>query len=457
MANRSNDDPAAQPGSFSRSVLQTYATNVAAAVISLANVLIIARALGAEGRGHVAFLTAIAWFTSSLSTLGLQEANANFAAAEPRSRRSLATNSLLLSLLLGAFTTGALAALIAAFPGAAGESDSTLRWMTFAFLPVLILQPCLRFLVQADYGFGVTNAAYLLPSAINAAVNGLLAALGVLTVGAAVGVWLAGQTIATAILAWYVARRLAGFGRPDVGLARRTLAFGAKAHAGRILLLGNYRLDQWLLGAIAGPHELGLYSVAVAWAEALFFLPTALAAVQRPDLVRARRRDATRLTARVFRVVALVTAASALVMIAMAPLLCVVVFGAEFRGSIDDLRVLVAGAFGIVALKLFGNALVAQGRPVLQSAAIAVGFACTVVLDVLLIPPFGGLGAALASTLAYTAAGVVVGAIFLHALEGRAADLVPRTGDAVWFVQKVRERLRRAPPPARPTETTIAP
>ena len=55
------------------------------------------------------------------------------------------------------------------------------------------------------------------------------------------------------------------------------------------MLLGSYRLDQWLLGAIAGPRELGVYSVAVAWAEALWYLPTALAAVQRPDLVRAAK------------------------------------------------------------------------------------------------------------------------------------------------------------------------
>jgi O-antigen/teichoic acid export membrane protein len=441
MPDSAIDDPAQPRRSFTRSAVQTYGAQVATAFISLANVLIVARALGAEGRGQVAFLTAIAWFTASLSTMGVQEANANFAAADPRSRRSLATNSLLLSLVLGVVTIGGLAALFALFPAVTGEADATLLWMTIAFMPVLILQPFLRFLVQADYGFGITNLAYVLPAVINAGVNGLFAALGVLTIGTAVAVWLAGQTVAAAILAWYVARRLAGFGRPDARLARRTLAFGAKAHAGRILLLGNYRLDQWLLGAISGPRELGLYSVAVAWAEALFFLPTALSYVQRPDLVRATRREAARLTARVFRVAALVTAATALVMIAAADLLCAGVFGEEFSGSTDDLRVLVAGAFGIVALKLLGNALVAQGFPGLQSAAIAVGFVCTVVLDVLLIPPYGGLGAALASTLAYTAAGVVVAVIFLRTLQGRASELVPRLGDAAWFVTTLRGRL----------------
>ena len=457
MANRRSDAVGADPPPFLRSALQTYSTNVAAAFLSLANVLIVARTLGAEGRGQVAFLTAIAWLTASFSTLGVQEANSNFAASDPRSRRSLATNSILLSLLFGGVTFAVLYGLIAVFPAAAGESDPALRWITFAFLPVIILMTCLRSLVLADYGFSVANAAYLLPSILNAAVNGLFAGTGILSVETAVGVWLAGQTLEALILAAYVARRLAGFGRPDLGLARRTLGFGAKAHVGRVMQLGNYRLDQWLLGAIAGPRELGLYSVAVAWAEALWFLPTALAAVQRPDLVRAKLRRAAREAGRVFRAATLITGVSALVMIAAAPILCVVIFGEEFRGSIDDLRVLVAGAFGMVALKLLGNALVAQGKPVLQSIAIGTGFAFTLGLDIILIPPFGGIGAALASTLAYSVAGIIVAMIFVATLDARASDLLPHGGDVAWFVQKLRRSARRPAAPTTPEETPTAP
>ena len=48
----------------------------------------------------------------------------------------------------------------------------------------------------------------------NVTVNGLLAALGLLPVGTAVATWVVGQTLATIVLVWYVARRLAGFGAP---------------------------------------------------------------------------------------------------------------------------------------------------------------------------------------------------------------------------------------------------
>ena len=47
---------------------------------------------------------------------------------------------------------------------------------------MLILLFYLQFLVRADYGFAATNAAALAAPVLNLAVNGLLAALGLLTV-----------------------------------------------------------------------------------------------------------------------------------------------------------------------------------------------------------------------------------------------------------------------------------
>jgi O-antigen/teichoic acid export membrane protein len=239
-----------------------------------------------------------------------------------------------------------------------------------------------------------------------------------------------------------VARRLPGFSRPDAALARRMVGFGVRAHAGRVMLLGNYRLDQWILGAIAGSRELGLYSVAVAWSEGLFFLPNAIASVQRPDLVRADRRGAGQEAAMGFRIVMWVTLVLGGLLVALAPILCVTVFGAGFAGSVDDLRLLVLGGFGIAALKLFGSALTAQRRPLLETAGIGVAFVGIVILDVLLIPTHGGAGAAIASSIAYGAGGVAVAVLFARTLEVRASELLPRPRDVVWLVRRVRDRGR---------------
>jgi O-antigen/teichoic acid export membrane protein len=415
--------------SFGRAVVATYSTNLLVASLSLVNVLITSRVLGAAGRGEIVFLTTVAMLTSTLSSLGVEEATANIAGREPERRRALGANTVLLAFAFGVLAIAVLTGLIALFPSVAGGSDPTLRWLALASIPMLILLFYLQFLVRADYGFAAANAAALAGPVLNVLVNSVLAVVGVLTVGTAIVTWIVGQAVSTAVLAWYTHTRLSGFGRPDARLAQRSVGFGLKAHTGRVMKAGNYRLDQWILGAIAGPRELGLYSIAVAWSEALFYLPEALAMVLRPDVVRADPQGAGRQSAVVFRAAVILTIPLGLALVVAAPFLCVTLLGDEFEGAIAPLRILVPGAFGIIALKLLANVLTAQGKPMLGNAAIAVAFAATIALDLVLIPPYGGIGAAIASTLSYTAGGLAVAVIFARTLETPLRDLIPRRSD----------------------------
>jgi O-antigen/teichoic acid export membrane protein len=427
---------------FASAAVATYGTYVAASMLSLANVLVVARALGPAGRGGVVFLTTVAVLSSQLASFGVQQSNVNIAGREPRLRPALATNSLLFAAVFGVVAAGFVYGLTELFPSTAVSTGAAARWLALASIPVLVLLVYLQNLAQADYAFALTNVTWLLPPLTTVVVNGVLAGLGELSISRAFAAWVGGQVLATALIVWYLTRRLAGFGRPDRSLARSMFGFGLKTHAGDVLMWGNYRLDQWLVGAISGSRELGLYSVAVAWTEGLFFVPSALRVVQRPDLVRADPQEAARRAATAFRAGVLLTAPLVLGFVVAAPLLTVTVFGERFRGSIDDLRVLALGGFGIVALKLLGNALTGQRRPLLEGAASAVAFLFTIVLDILLIPRHGGLGAAIASTASYTAGGIVVAVLFARALRARATDLVPRLGDIPWLWQRLRSVFR---------------
>src|SRR5436190_23975036 len=75
---------------FFRSLVGTFGTNVAVAVLSLANVLIMARALGPTGRGDFAFLTTVAGVPALLATLGINQSNANFGAERAEDTPALA-------------------------------------------------------------------------------------------------------------------------------------------------------------------------------------------------------------------------------------------------------------------------------------------------------------------------------------------------------------------------------
>ncbi len=430
-------------GSLLGAAAMTYGSEVLTAALSLGNALIISRGLGASGRGEVAFLTAMAYLTSSLATIGVQEAIGNIVGRSPERRRALAGNAVMLALLFGGAAIIAVGALIALVPRAAGDSDTLLRWLALASIPMLILQVFLRYLVQADYRFGVANAALVVPAVLNVVINGAMAAIGDISIASALIVWIGGQALSTVLLGAYVASKLMGFGRPDRALARESIVFGAKSHVGRVMLLGNYRMDAWILFALAGSTELGLYSVAVAWAEAAYFLPTALSAVQRPDLVRANRNDAGTLGAAVFRIAVASTALLVIGLVVAAPFLCVVIFGNEFRGSVDDLQILALGAFGVIAMKQLASALTAQGFPTRSSIALGVGFVVTIILDIVLIPDYGGRGAAIASTVAYTAGGLAAAVLFSRTLATPLSQLIPRVSDVTSFAHTIRSIIRR--------------
>lgn len=429
-----------RPATLAGAAAATYGTNVAAAVLSLGNVLLVARALGASGRGQVALLMTIPLVTSALASLGVQEANANLGAAHPRLRPALATNSVLLALGLGAVAGLAVMGLVSAFPGVGGDVDPHLLWVALGAIPLLVLKLYLNLLAQSDYRFGITNLAWLVGPVTTVTLNGTMAITGVLTVDGAIVVWILGQVLAIGLLVGSVARHF-GFGRPDLALARRTLSFGAKSHIGRSLGIGSYRIDQWFVGGLAGSRELGYYSVAVAWAELLFYLPGVIVLLQRPDLVRATRAEAAHIAAQMLRRALYLSVLAGAALAVAAPVLCIVVFGDEFRSSVNDLRVLAASAVGIVVLELLTCALVAQRRPLLASGAMATGFAVTLAGDLLLIPSLGGLGAALATSAAYSVGGVVVLIVFCRALGARPSDLVPRRADLAWYLRKVRVLL----------------
>ncbi len=414
---------------FSQRALGTYATNVSVAALSLISVLITSWLLGARGRGDIAFWTTTAYLAGQVGALGIGPAVSVLGGRRPDQTGRIASTATIMSVVLG--TVAALAAILLVTLVSPEADDAIPTWIKLALassIPLLILHAALQQLAQAQYRFAVTNTAWLLPPLVNVVVNLGLAAVDRLTVASAVLAWIAGQVLAALLLLVTVAGDY-GLGRPSRRIAEELLRFGLQSHLARVLLIGNYRLDQWILGALAGSEALGVYSVAVAWSESLFFLPSALASVQRPDLVRLSARRAGRLAAGVFRLAVLLTIPLAAVLVLIAPLLTEGLFGAEFAGAAWQTRVLVIGAFGVAAMKLIGNALTAQRRPLLESAAAGLSFVAMVTLDLLLIPRYGGDGAAVASAIAYLAGGSLAIHLFSRTLDVSPGQLAPSSAD----------------------------
>ena len=209
--------------------------------------------------------------------------------------------------------------------------------------------------------------------------------------------------VGTGLYGWArLARRgfFSGVGRPSLALARRVIGFGIRGEVGNLLLLLNLRLDVILVGALVGPATLGTYAIASRFAELLRLPPVAMTYVLQPQLAAADPASAAR-RARALFPKAFALTASLVLPLGLVAFLIPVVFGEPFRASILPAQILLVGLAtegigGVCIAFLYGI-----GRPGLNSMAMALGLAVTVGLDVLLIPRFGAVGAAVASAVTY--------------------------------------------------------
>jgi O-antigen/teichoic acid export membrane protein len=210
--------------------------------------------------------------------------------------------------------------------------------------------------------------------------------------------------VTTATLAWgRLTRRgyFTGVGRPSLELARRVSGYGLRAEVGSVMQTLNARLDFAITAVLIGPRAVGIYAIASRYAELLRLPSLALNYVLLPAYARAgtttARGDATRALGRLWWT-PLVAAAP---MAAIAPFVLPFAYGREFSGATAPSLVLLIGLCGGVVNGIVTAYFAGIGRPGLTSLAIGAGLVVTVALDLALIPPFGVMGAAVASTVTY--------------------------------------------------------
>ncbi len=191
-----------------------------------------------------------------------------------------------------------------------------------------------------------------------------------------------------------------GWGAPDTRLAWRICRYGLRGQVGGMLSLVNLRLDVAILGALVGPGTLGVYAVASKYAELLRLPGLAITYVLYPRLAARDRREAGEDVAALLPRSFVLTALAAIPLAAAVPLLPVI-YGSSFRGAMIPAYILLFGLVGEGVAGLISAYLYGVGRPGANSLALGVSVVVTIVLDILLIPRYNAVGAAIASAAAY--------------------------------------------------------
>ena len=219
----------------------------------------------------------------------------------------------------------------------------------------------------------------------------------------------AGATLAATRDLWLPLRLPAIADRTGRLLVSLAVTMGAV----QVVNLVSYRIELIVLERSRGLDDVGIYSIAMQAAEAMWLISAAVANAVTAPAVHETEQNAARLVARAAWKSLYLTAGIALAVGILAPFVIPVVLGDAFDGAARALLFLLPGIVAYAPVTVLVVYLsVRRGRPRLSLAVSVLALVTTLVPALFLIPAYGRAGAALASTIGYAAGGVLAWALF---------------------------------------------
>jgi O-antigen/teichoic acid export membrane protein len=364
--------------------------------------IVIARVLGPRGWGTYFVAQSLAAILLAGSTLGVEHGIAYFVSSARWAAREALDSALRVALSVGIVGAGAGLGLRLLLPSAFAGLSIWLTAVVVASLPFALAWLYASYIALATDRY---ELAMLVP-AVQAMLVLTLAVPGAILVGvkgAVVGGTMATVLVGAGSALW--GKRTLPIEKAKAGQLRQAISFGLKGYGANALQLVNYRLDVFILSAVASTATVGHYALAVAVTSLLWLLPGALSDVLFPRVARLSRgnEELTRelVETKSVRHVSLIVVASTLSLAVALELLVVPVFGENFRPAVNLGLILLPGAAAIGISSVLAATVVGRGKPIYSLFGTLITTPLTIAMYIALIPWLHASGAALASTLSY--------------------------------------------------------
>lgn len=424
--------PRAEPGttfpSLKVNALARFISNAALVVTGFVSATVTARWLGPSGKGTLSTLLYIVAVASLFASLGVGDAATIIAGGSKRRLQKLLAVSmpaLIVSSLIGIGILLA-AAWLASWSGVVAAVLVGCVLIPARMLSILLInfQNSLELLIRTSLIVVVqvlVEMGFLVALVVVADLQ-IFGAVVAALVGSVISVGLSLRGLAQVGLrvrfAW------------DPLELRPLLKLGAPLIIAQLLIALAERVDLVIVYSLAGEASAGLYAIALTLGQLAGYASGSLAIAAFPRLARLPFPEAWSLVPRIARM----GLASALISVAIlgpvVPFGVPFLFGEAFSGAVRPTLILLIGSLVWSQLKILARSVAALGHPGPQLRSFAVYLGFMLVLDVLLIPRWGIIGAAVVSVTA-PAIGLAVVVYWLRRHEVRLPlrEFVPRVAD----------------------------
>jgi O-antigen/teichoic acid export membrane protein len=391
---------------YKRNITSSFITQIIRIITGFAVSILVARVLGPEGQGHIAYLMLFFGLLASYGHLGIVNAIVYFQKRSEFSEEEVfkvnLTYILIVSTVIG-ITMIALRYFGIIFT----EYSIAIVVGGALFIFFSFINEAMRNFYIGTEDVYLSNRYILLGFFTKLVLVIVFWIAGILTVGTYVLI-LVLMTGISSVFLFFKFRMKFSLKWNNI-LLKKEFAFGIISFLIILLNYLNYRADQFMIEYFLDKSELGLYSIGVQLAELVFIIPVSLSSAFYAKIINIPIEDtksineitATTLKLAIYGCLALVLGGI------FASYLIPFVYGQDFSGSILAAQILFASVLFASIGKIVFPYYSSQNKHRFYLISTFISFILNIIINLFLIPIFGIAGAAIASLISYAIFGLV--------------------------------------------------
>ncbi len=425
----------------------SFITRVSIYAFGLGASILIARALGPEGRGRYFLPVALIGITAAVGNLGTYSAMLRLWARKRGTPDEFVTSNVVLTVTLSVVWEAVLWLVFWLFQDAffASIRPADLAIASVA-LPFSLHGPRSGYLLGIAGHIRRTNRARLLGAVAQTLGIGALYLVGKLSVPNVLALFVVSIALPALIVTWHL-RAIGKLARPvPWRLIRDHLSLGVFLGPSAMLQHINLRLDVFFLARFRGEAAVGIYSIAVTLSELSWLATDALTFAVVTRQVNAREAEAADITARGVRMNLFLALIFGGLIALASPLILPLLYGQPFLAAVPAIWILVPAAAAMAAWRSTNQGLVRFAAPWILPTIGTAALLINVAANFVLIPRFGMVGAALASVVCYAIGAIAAARVLMVAGGIRPRQLVPGREEIKTAAELLRDLAHRRSP-----------
>lgn len=225
---------------------------------------------------------------------------------------------------------------------------------------------------------------------------------GHLSISSAFTLYILENILVILFVAIYSVRNVPSSYKPSMNVFRSNLKYGIKAYLTVVLSFLVVRSDILIVNYYMDSSHVGFYSTSVQLVDQFKLFGSVTASVLLPRLASVQDiKEKYRLNMKVVRQVIIILLGLGAISILLAKPLIQILYGDAFLPSVESFRVLIVATIFLSIETIIAQFLAAIGLPFKLILFWIICFILNIILNIILIPKFGEVGAAYASLISY--------------------------------------------------------